>query len=112
MSNTLSLTHSYGSFFWGCTKVAISPYTATFNAIANSSKENNDIETAVAATAVCGILTFVVPVLPMLTSITGTFAAIAALLAIYSMFLTYPVAITLDACTPDGDNEFSLSVRT
>ena len=111
MPNTLSLTRSYGSFFWGCTKFAVSPYTATFKGIARSGGDDG-LENVAAAAVVCGILTFVVPVLPVLTSISGTFAAIAALLAITSMLVTYPVAIVLDACTAsDEGNQCSFSAN-
>ncbi len=104
MSKTLSLTLGYGSFFWGCAKFAVSPYTATFLGIAsaNGCNEEDTLEHVAAAAAVCGILTFVVPVLPVLTTLTTSFAMIAASLAALSMIFTYPIAVLADACTaPD-----------
>ncbi len=110
MSKTLSLTRGYGSFFWGCTKFAVSPYTATFLGVAsaNGCNEEDSLEHVAAAAAVCGILTFIVPVLPMLTTITTSFAIIAASLAALSMIFTYPIALLADACTaPDIDNIYN-----
>lgn len=100
MSATLSLSRTYGSFFWGCTKFAISPYTNTFLAIANDKNNNDQLTNIVAAAIVTSVLTFVVPVLPVLASITFAFASIAMLLAAASMFITYPIAVLADACTP------------
>ena len=103
MSATLSLSRTYGSFFWGCTKFAVSPYTNTFLAIAND-KKNPGLENIVAAAIVTGILTFVVPILPVLASITFALASIAMLAAVASMFATYPVAVLADACIPEDDH--------
>lgn len=113
MSKLLSLSSAYGSFFWGCTKFAISPYTNTFLSIASSGNQNSLDDTCnnvAAAGIVCGVLTFVVPVLPVLASITFAFASIAMLLAVASMFATYPLALLVDACTPSDrswDNSFA-----
>lgn len=112
-SKTLSLSLGYGSFFWGCAKFAVSPYTSTFMGIAsaNGCNEEDSLEHIGAAAAVCAILTFVVPVLPILTSLTTSFAMIAATLAALSMVFTYPLAILADACTaPDIDEPWSTVV--
>lgn len=102
MSALLKLSQNYGSFFWECTKFAVSPYTNTFMAIANPDSNNKDecMGNIVAASLIVGVLTFVVPVLPVLSLITFALASIAMLLAVASMFVTYPVAILTDACTP------------
>ncbi len=104
MSNILSLTRGYGLFFRDCAKFAVSPYTDTFLKITNA--DNNGraeyLENLGAATVICGIFTFVVPILPVLTALTCAFAAIGTLLAVSSLFITYPLAITADACSaPD-----------
>ncbi len=104
MSATLRLSGSYASFFWKCTKFAVSPYTNTFMSIVNDEKEDPIINRIIAATAVTGILTFVVPVLPVLSAFTFALASIGMLLAVGTMFATYPVAVLADACT--GDIEF------
>jgi hypothetical protein len=126
MSSTLSLTRGYGSFFWGCAKFGVSPYTSTFLGIATAGgcRDQDALEHVVAATAVCGILTFIVPVLPILTTITCTLATMAAILATMAailatmaailaactMVLTYPVALAVDACSaPDLDDALSFS---
>ena len=100
MSQTLSLNRRYGSFFWECTKFAASPYTKTFMSIAgiNDRNENARFENITAAAIICGVLTFVVPVLPTIASFTTSLASIAILLAVASMFVTYPVALVMDAC--------------
>ena len=113
MSATLSLSRGYGSFFWNCTKFAVSPYTNTFLSIANPGSRNsrdlddcaNGVDNVISAAVVCGILTFVVPVLPILASFTFTFASIAMLLAVSSMFLTYPFAVLADACNPQHSSQ-------
>lgn len=106
MSKTLSLSAGYGSFFWGCTKFAISPYTTTFMAIA---KDGNDVlMNLIAASVVTGILTFVVPILPALTSFTFSLASVAMLLGVASMFVTYPLAVLADACA-SSDNSYTHS---
>lgn len=99
MSATPSLSRFYGSFFWGCTQFAVSPYTNTFFAIAKGRTHQED-KNYIAAGVVCGILTFLVPILPVLTSFTFSLASIAMILAAASMFLTYPIAILADACIP------------
>ncbi|WP_298624249.1 hypothetical protein [uncultured Legionella sp.] len=107
MSVTLSLSRTYGSFFWGCTKFAISPYTNTFMAIARDTEE--PVSGIIAAAIVTTGLTFVVPILPVFASFTFALASIAMLLAVASMFATYPVAILADACTAptnDWDREY------
>lgn len=118
MSLILSLGQKYGSFFWGCTKFAFSPYTNTFLSIVNSKETENEdcLSKTLAASVVCGILTFVVPVLPVLCAFTFTLSSVAMLLAVASMFVTYPVAIVGDAlCGPqstqDHDNYFSYNFR-
>lgn len=103
MSYTVALSKSYGSFFWGCTKFAVSPYTNTFMAVANSNNPNDSIEDCLSNTAaaalVVGVFTFVVPVLPVIASITFALSSIAMLAAVASMFVTYPGALLADACT-------------
>ncbi len=114
MSKTLSLSRTYGSFFWGCTKFAVSPYTHTFLAVAGTGaqdKAEDCLANVAAATAVCGILTFIVPILPALSSITCTIASIAMLLATASMFVTYPFALIADGCNP-SDSPWSLDDYT
>ncbi|MCL9684277.1 hypothetical protein [Legionella maioricensis] len=110
MSATQSLSRGYGSFFWGCTKFAVSPYTNTFMAIARegNGRGAEGLENVVAAAAVCGILTFVVPVLPVITTFTLALASIAMLLAAASMFLTYPLAVLADTCDSSWENELQL----
>jgi hypothetical protein len=112
MSATLSLSSTYGSFFWGCTKFAVSPYTKTFLAIASDEKEGNVITNSIAAGVVCGILTFVIPVLPVFASVTFAIASVAMLLAVASMFVTYPIAVIADAISPtnlvEHDNSYAL----
>lgn len=107
MSATQSLTRGYGSFFWGCTKFAVSPYTNTFMALARegNGRGAEGLENVVAGAVLCGILTFVVPVLPVITTFTFALASIAMLLAAASMFLTYPVAVVADACDSSWENE-------
>ena len=103
MSNTLLLGRSYGSFFWGCTKFAVSPYTHTFLAFAGNgrnTKPEDCFANVAAATIITGILTFVIPVLPALASITFALASVAMLLAVASMFVTYPLALIADGCNP------------
>lgn len=101
MSKILSLSGAYGSFFWKCTKFAISPYTNTFMSIASSGDRDEEMLPNIAAAAlVVGVLTFVVPVLPVLATFTFALASIAMLLAVASMFVTYPVALLADAFTP------------
>jgi hypothetical protein len=79
--------------------------------IATAGRDEEALEHVVAATAVCGILTFLVPVLPILTTITCTLATMAAFLAACTMVLTYPVALAVDACSaPDLDDALSFSV--
>lgn len=105
-SKTLSLSLGYGSFFWGCAKFAVSPYTSTFLGIANANgcDDKDMLQHVGAAAAVCAILTFVVPVLPILTTLTTLMAGLATLLAALTMPFTYPLAILADACTaPDID---------
>ncbi|HAT9398437.1 hypothetical protein [Legionella pneumophila] len=112
MSLTLSLGQKYGSFFWGCTKFAISPYTNTFLSIVKSKEveETDCLSKALAASIVCGILTFVVPVLPVLCAFTFTLSSIAMLLAVASMFVTYPIAILGDAlCGPELSDDYHYS---
>ena len=104
MSSTLSLTRGYGSFFLGCAKFAVSPYTNTFMAIAND-RDRRELQNVAAAAIVCGILTFVVPVLPMIASFTFALASIAMSLAIASMFITYPIALLSDLCNSSGDQD-------
>lgn len=99
MSATLSLSRSYGSFFWGCTKFALSPYTNTFMAIANDHNNEDPITNILAATIVTGVLTFVIPVLPVFATVTFAMASVAMLLAVATMFATYPLAVLTDACT-------------
>jgi hypothetical protein len=109
MSATLSLSRTYGSFFWGCTKFAVSPYTNTFMAIANDKNNEDLITNIIAATIVTSVLTFVVPVLPVFATVTFAMASVAMLLAVATMFATYPIAILADACTApenDWDREF------
>lgn len=109
MSKLLTLSSTYGSFFWGCTKFAVSPYTQTFKAIATSGNNNDSVEliaNSVAAAVICGMFTFVVPVLPVLATFTFALASIAMLLAVATMFVTYPVALLADACTPPSEDEF------
>ncbi|CEG58889.1 hypothetical protein [Legionella fallonii] len=111
MSATLSLTRGYGSFFWGCAKFAVSPYTSTFLGIAsaNGCREEDSLEHVAAAAVVCGILTFVVPILPIISAFTTTLSMIAASLAALSMIATYPFAIAIDACTGKScEEEFEL----
>jgi hypothetical protein len=107
MSSLLSLSGGYGSFFWGCTKFAVSPYTNTFSSIANAggSGYNKAAENFIGAAVICGVLTFVVPVLPVLAAFTFALASIAMLLAVASMFLTYPCAAVIDACSPSNTQE-------
>ncbi|KTD54773.1 hypothetical protein [Legionella quateirensis] len=109
MSATLSLSRGYGSFFWGCTKFAISPYTNTFMAIAND-KDNDAVTNILVASVVTGILTFVIPVLPVLASITFAMASVAMLLAVASMFVTYPLAVLADACNSSWEDESNMSL--
>ncbi len=106
MSSILSLSQGYGSFFWGCTKFAVSPYINTFSATAKScEKDGNDPFTSlIAASVVTGLLTFVVPILPVLATFTFALASIAMLLAVASMFVTYPFAALADACISDNDS--------
>lgn len=92
------LGRKYGSFFWGCTKFAFSPYISTFKWIANDDQNPNHCNAMVDAAAVTALFTFVVPILPALSSITFALASIAMLLATASMFITYPVAILTDGC--------------
>ncbi|RUR18541.1 hypothetical protein ELY21_07530 [Legionella sp. km535] len=107
MSATLSLSSSYGSFFWGCTKFALSPYTNTFMAIAND-KNNDPFVNIVAASVVTSILTFVIPILPVLASVTFAIASVAILLAVATMFVTYPVAVLADACDSSWESDSNL----
>ena len=111
MSKILSLSESYGSFFWNCTKFAIYPYTNTFMAmVKNAEKDGNDsCSSLIAASIVTGVLTFVVPILPVFASFTFALASIAMLLAVVSMFVTYPIAILADACTDGFDSGHSLA---
>jgi hypothetical protein len=120
MSATLSLGEKYGSFFWGCTKFAVSPYTGTFRAILNNDKkDNNIIVRGISAGIICGVLTFVVPILPAIASFTFALASIAMLLATASMFVTYPFALLADAFRPpskdanfDTNELFGLNLMT
>lgn len=110
MSATLSLSSAYGSFFWGCTKFAVSPYTNTFFGIANpkDARFKDIIPNVAAAAVICGVLTFVVPVLPVLASITFSLASIAMTLAVASMFVAYPLALIADAFTPHNHSNWNL----
>lgn len=97
MSVTKDLTMGYTSFFWGCGKFAISPYTATFFSIAQpSNRSQPDNINITAAILVTGILTFAIPILPALFAITSAIAMVAVSLAISSMFLLYPIALLCD----------------
>ncbi|MBL7525109.1 hypothetical protein [Legionella bononiensis] len=107
MSATLSLSRGYGSFFWGCTKFAISPYTNTFMAIAND-KDYDAVTNILAASVVTGILTFVIPVLPIFASFTFAIASLGMLLAVATMFVTYPVAVLADACDSSWEDESNM----
>lgn len=109
MSVTRSLTQGYGSFFWGCAKFAVSPYTHTFMAIAREEKgrDPNHLTHATEAAIVCGILTFVVPILPVITSFTCMLASIAISLAVATMFLTYPVGLLVDVCNSPLESELT-----
>ncbi|MDI1351684.1 MAG: hypothetical protein PSV35_02780 [bacterium] len=100
MSSILSLSRGYGSFFVGCTKFAVSPYTNTFMsiALARDQQGREDLRNVAAAAIVCGVLTFVIPILPAITSVTVALATIAMALAVATMFLTYPIALLADIC--------------
>lgn len=98
MTATRSLTNFYGSFFLGCTKLAICPYTETLRAFMDPQRLRT--EELMLGVAACIVLTTVVPVLPTLTSFTFTIALFAASLAMASMFLAYPFAILADALAP------------
>jgi hypothetical protein len=99
MSYTSTLHRKYGSFFFECTKFAVSPYTNTFQAIYDESKKNGGgvLENIGVAALATGILTFVVPILPVIASLTFSWASMAMMLAVCSMFLTYPCAMLADA---------------
>lgn len=105
MSNTRNLSRGYASFFWGCTKFAVSPYTETFLAIASSDNDDEILENIFAATAITAVLTFVVPILPAIASFTFALASIAMCLAVLTMPFTYPLALIADGCEP---NDLSL----
>lgn len=108
MSKLLTLSGTYGSFFWGCTKFAVSPYTQTFKAIATSGNHNDPVElitNSIAAGVVCGMLTFVVPVLPVIAAFTFFLASIAMLLAVSTMFITYPIALIADGCALPSEDD-------
>lgn len=113
MSATLNLTRGYGSFFLGCGKFAISPYTETFWGIATPNDNIRGEElfsNVIAAGMITGVLTFVVPVLPVLCSITSALAAVAATLAVASMFILYPIALFADMLLPSNESmQFSMS---
>jgi hypothetical protein len=100
MSALLKLSNKYGSFFWRCSKFAVSPYTNTFMAIAcnNGKKQDDSFDNIIPAAIIVGVLTFVVPVLPVLATFTFALASIAMLLAVATMFVSYPIALLADAC--------------
>lgn len=98
MSNTGKLTRAYGSFFSGCTQFAFLPYTQTFKSVAES--RDDEYGHIPAALLVTGFLSFIVPVLPALTAFTSFLAVTGLLLAAASMFLTYPIALVTDMCSP------------
>jgi hypothetical protein len=103
-TNTRGLTNFYGAFFLGALEVAFCPYTFTFNTITGDNPDDFDYALAIGAILV---LTFAVPVLPEITSFTFAIATIAASLALSSMFITYPIALIMDAieaCEPDSSH--------
>ncbi|WP_454782438.1 hypothetical protein [Legionella sp. WA2022007384] len=99
MSATKRLTNFYGSFFWNCTKLAISPYRLTIKAFLDSEHPDpNDLALGIGA---CLVLSTIVPILPAISSVTIAIASIAAVLALATMFVTYPFTILSDACKSD-----------
>lgn len=95
MSSIRSLTNFYGSFFSGCAELSIAPYLFTLNRCKGVTRNRGD--DFILGVAACVFFSTVVPILPELTSITMAIALFAALLALATMFVSYPVALCLDA---------------
>jgi hypothetical protein len=96
MSTTRSLTKFYGSFFLNCAKFSVCPYTITINAFIKN-QNNPKPEEIVVGVGMCLFLSVVVPILPSITSLTFALAVLGASLGLASMFLTYPIALLMDA---------------
>jgi hypothetical protein len=106
MSATRSLTNLYGSFFFGCGQMAVSPYSLTLKAFMGSQPTEKDLVLGVGA---CIFLSTVVPILPQITSFTFMAAAFTASLALASMFFTYPISILIDALNPEEYSSLAFS---
>lgn len=99
MSATGELTRFYGSFFYHSAQLAICPYKLTLTAFGDRPE---DLLLGVVA---CIGLSIVVPILPSLTSITFAVALCMASIAVASMFITYPIAILVDALSCNFSSE-------
>lgn len=111
MSALLSLSEGYGSFFFGCAKFAVSPYTKTFKSVVDDQKrKGSDLCSSImVASVMTGLLTFV-PVLPAVCAFTFALASIAMLLAAISLPFTYTIAAIADVCTPDSSRDTAFAM--
>ena len=93
---TAGVTKFYGNFFIGALDFAILPYSLTLCAFAKNRNHMDPAEFAMGVAA-CVALSTLVPILPELTSFTIAIACFATSLALASMFLSYPLALLIDA---------------
>ena len=94
MSNVLTLSKSYGTFFNNMRLVAASPFMGTYLGVAKCG-ENDWAGVLFWPTVACIVLS---PVLIPLTAVTSVIALGLSLCATLSMAVTYPVAAVMDCC--------------